>query len=147
MGFDPLSEEGLHIINDWVSRGNQARADFAEYQAAGEREAGWKKDLRLFKDNPTQLNLNNLIQNYHTINFEWNSSSNKFVIKSNDLKTDIKQIGLKAFKEVMAIGPAGPLPLTDNTGAPLITSQLIIAPIEQKLNKLLSNNHYIEPNE
>ena len=54
---------------------------------------------------------------------------------------------LKAFKEVMAIGPAGPLPLTDNTGAPLITSQLIIAPIEQKLNKLLSNNHYIEPNE
>ena len=54
---------------------------------------------------------------------------------------------LKAFKEVMAIGPAGPLPLTDNTGAPLITSQLIITPIENKLNKLLSNNHYIEPNE
>lgn len=100
MGFDPLSEEGLYIINDWVATGTSARATLANAQANGEREDAWKRDMALVKDNPSEINLNNLITNNLTINFEWDAAKNEFKLKPKEYHVGVKEIGLKAFKQI-----------------------------------------------
>ena len=100
MGFDPLSEEGLYIINDWVATGTSARATLANAQANGEREDAWKRDIALFKDDPSEINLNNLITNNLTINFEWDAAKNEFKLKPKEYHVGVKEIGLKAFKQI-----------------------------------------------
>ena len=100
MGFDPLSEEGLYIVNDWVSRATSARATLANAQANGEREDAWKQDMALVKDDPSEINLNNLITNNLTINYEWDAAKNEFKLKPKEYHVGVKEIGLKAFKQM-----------------------------------------------
>jgi hypothetical protein len=50
---------------------------------------------------------------------------------------------LAALKEAQGICSGAPLPLVDKTAAPLSAK---IIPIEQKLNRILSQHHFIEPN-
>ena len=58
---------------------------------------------------------------------------------------EVLQDTLTALKEANGLVQGIPVPLTDSTGAPGSFSVKIV-PIEQKLNSILSQYHYIEPN-
>ena len=59
---------------------------------------------------------------------------------------EVLQDTLTALKEANGLVQGIPVPLTDSTGAPGTFSAKIV-PIEQKLTKILSQYHSIEPNE
>jgi len=59
---------------------------------------------------------------------------------------EVLQDTLSALKEANGLVQGVPVPLTDSTGAPKSFSAKI-APIEQKVKSILSQYHYIEPNE
>ena len=56
---------------------------------------------------------------------------------------EVLQDTLAALKEAASLFYGSPIPLTDTTGAPF---QMKIVPIEQKVNKILSQYHFIEQN-
>jgi len=58
---------------------------------------------------------------------------------------EVLQETLAALKEANGLVQGVPVPLTDSTGAPGSFSTKIV-PIEQKLDSILSQYHYIEPN-
>tara|TARA_R110000824_G_scaffold313563_1_gene500378 strand:- start:41 stop:1309 length:1269 start_codon:yes stop_codon:yes gene_type:complete len=63
-----------------------------------------------------------------------------------DKLLEVLQDTLTALKEANGLVQGIPVPLTDSTGAPGTFSAKIV-PIEQKLTKILSQYHSIEPNE
>ena len=60
-----------------------------------------------------------------------------------DALLDVLKDTLKALKEASSLFYGSPIPLTDKTGSPL---SIKVTAIEQKIDKILSNHHYIEPN-
>jgi len=63
-----------------------------------------------------------------------------------DKLLDVLQDTLAALKEANGLVQGIPVPLTDSTGEPNSFAAKIV-PIEQKLTKILSQYHYIEPND
>ena len=59
---------------------------------------------------------------------------------------EVLQDTLSTLKEATALVQGVPVPLADSTGAPKSIAAKIV-PIEQKLNSIISQYHYIEPNE
>ena len=58
-----------------------------------------------------------------------------------DALLDVLTDTLTALSEAASLFYGSPLPLTDTTGAPLVSK---ITPIQQKLNNILSTKHKIE---
>ena len=54
---------------------------------------------------------------------------------------------LDTFTQVKAISQAGALPLVDSTNTPLAASPDLIKPIKDKIETILSQYHFIEPND
>jgi len=100
MGLDPLSEQGLKIINKWRALGTSAKATIANYDLAANRAEDWKNNTAIFKVSPTQVNLDNFIIDDLRGNYEWNAKTNEFNLKPKDYQVSIKETGLKAFEEI-----------------------------------------------
>ena len=68
------------------------------------------------------------------------------LVLGNILKEILLEI-LDTFTKVKAITQAGPLPLVDSTNTPLELSVDLIKPIKDKIETILSQYHFIEPND
>ena len=64
------------------------------------------------------------------------------MVLGNRLLETLQEL-ISTLKEANSLFYGSPLPLVDSTAAPLVSKFI---PIEQKLNEILSQYHYIEPN-
>ena len=67
------------------------------------------------------------------------------MVLGKQLKSILEDI-LDTFTKVKTITQAGPMPLMDSSNTPLVASTELIKPIRDKIDNILSEYYFIEPN-